>query len=144
MPIDSARSFFDLVKARGNEPRLQHLVGTWEFDIDGEGKWFASVDHGALDVRRDAPEVAPRSKLRVSRDDFLRVVRGDDHENLITASMRGLICFEGDIAFTQALGAFIPFEAEEVREARKAAAKAKKSGANKGRGANKGSERRSS
>jgi hypothetical protein len=83
----------------------------WEFDIVDDGKWYLTVDHGALAVSQSPDGRTPTASMRTSSHDFLRMVRGEGHENLITAAMRGLMQFRGDILFAHHLRAFIPFYA---------------------------------
>jgi hypothetical protein len=113
MPIDDVRSFFEQVAAIGREPRWRNTVGTWEFDIVDDGKWYLMVDHGALAVSQSPDGRTPTASIQTSSHDFLRMVRGEGHENLITAAMRGLMDFRGDVLFAHHLRAFIPFPGRE-------------------------------
>lgn len=108
MRIDTVRSYFDEVARRGREPRLRDAVGTWEIEIPGTGTWCLMVDHGALTVHEGKSETVPRCKFRMNADDFLRVARGDENENLLTSALRGLLAFEGDLPFGQRLQALLP------------------------------------
>jgi hypothetical protein len=118
MPIESARAFFEALAARGQEPRLAEAVGTWEFDIEDVGAWTVTVDHGALRVAeglRLLPAEAdrePPTRFRLREEELLRLVRGDEHENLFTALIRGAVVIEGELAFAQRLQAILPIPEE--------------------------------
>jgi hypothetical protein len=107
--IDSARKFFEALAARGREPRLGDARGTWEFDVQGVGTWTVSADQGALRVR-EGPEGSgkPTTRLHLREDELLRVARGDGHENLFTAVLRGALSLEGELAFAQRLQTILP------------------------------------
>src|SRR5690349_20493243 len=108
MGLTSARSYFEELARRGYEPRLRKAVGTWEVEIEGAEKWFVVIDHGTLSVMEGRCDSEPVVTFRCTEPHFLRNVRGDDHENLITAVMRGLVEIEGDQPFCKKLQALIP------------------------------------
>lgn len=109
MRIDSARAYFEALAARGRESGLADAVGTWQFEIEGAGTWTVTADHGAVLVAEGAPaNGSPRTKLHMSEDELLRLVRGDDHENLFMALLRGELEIEGELAFAHALHAILP------------------------------------
>ena len=115
MEVESARAFFAALAARGHEPRLADAVGTWEFALDDAGSWTVTVDHGALHVAdgQQAPAVEkPTTRIRLREDELLRLVRGDGHENLLTALLRGALVVEGDLAFAQKLQTILPIPEE--------------------------------
>jgi hypothetical protein len=44
----------------------------------------------------------------------LRLARGEDHENLVTAVLRGeILAYEGDFAFAQKLTSILPLPTDE-------------------------------
>ena len=118
MPIDSARAFFETLATRGREPRLADAVGTWEFEIEDVGTWTVTVDRGALLVTEGqrsfgtSAGAPPTSRLRLSEDELLRLVRGEGHENLFMALIRGALVIEGELAFAQRLQAILPVPEE--------------------------------
>jgi hypothetical protein len=118
MPIDSARAFFQAVAARGREPLLADAVGTWEFDIGDAGSWTIDVDRGALHVSERAGSVAagaggpPISRLHMAEPTLVRLAKGEGHENLLTALLRGALVVDGEISFLPRLQAILPIPAE--------------------------------
>jgi len=108
MEIPSARAFFEEVARRGFERRLRNVSGAWQFDIEGEGTWQIAVDAGQIKVSEGNPAATPTTTVRAAPAEFVRMVRGEDNENLITAFMRAAIEVEGDLAFGQRLQALIP------------------------------------
>lgn len=110
MTIDTPRAYFETIAARGREPRLEHDVGTWQIDVDGAGTWSIHVDHGALQVE-EGPDPTSTAQLRLGQAEFVRLARGDEHENLLTALLRGAIReLHGDLAFAQKLQAIMPLQ----------------------------------
>ncbi len=113
MRIDSPRAYFQAIAARATEPWLHDAVGCWVIDVDGAGSWTIHVDHGALRVS-DGPAAGPTARIRVDQPDFLRLARGEDHENLITALLRGEILeYDGDLAFAQKLRSILPLPTDQ-------------------------------
>ncbi len=108
MQIDSPRDYFEAIAARATEPWLHDAVGCWEIDVDGAGSWTIHVDRGALRVV-EGPDPAPRARIRVDEREFLRLARGENHENLVTALLRGeILDYEGDLSFAQKLTSILP------------------------------------
>ncbi len=113
MQIDSPMAYFQAIAARATEPCLHGAVGCWEIDVDGAGSWTIHVDHGALRVV-DGPDAAPTARMRVDEREFLRLARGEDHENLFTAGLRGeILDYEGDLTFAQKLASILPLPTDQ-------------------------------
>ncbi len=115
MTIDSPRDYFEMIAARGSEPSLRNEVGTWQFDVDGVGTWSIHVDHGSLQVK-NGPEPTSMARVRIGPAELVRLARGDQHENLLTALLRGTIReVHGDLGFVQKLQSIMPLSEEGVR-----------------------------
>jgi hypothetical protein len=108
--IESARTFFDVVAARGHEPSLASHVGAWEIEVEGAGTWIIEVDHGALRVVASpgTSKNAPRARFRIAEDMLVRLANGVEHENLVTALLRGAASVEGEAAFAKHLMVLLP------------------------------------
>jgi hypothetical protein len=119
MPAAQTRALFEALARRAHEPRLSDVVGIWEFHVEHAGTWTVTVDHGALRVSSDADprpptgSRSPTTRLRLSEDEFVRLARGDRHENLFTGVIRGAIVVEGDVAFAQRLQTILPLQDEQ-------------------------------
>jgi hypothetical protein len=111
MSIDSAKACFETIAARGRSEHLADAVGSWEFSIEDAGTWTVTVDHGALRVS-EAPSRQPTARFRLSEDELVRLARGEGHENLLTAALRGALGFEGELAFAQKLQSILPLPEE--------------------------------
>jgi len=110
MTIDSPRDYFETIAARGSEPSLRNEVGTWQIDVDGVGTWSIHVDHGSLQVK-NGPEPTATARVRIGPSELVRLARGDQHENLLTALLRGAIReVHGDLAFAQKLQTIMPLQ----------------------------------
>jgi hypothetical protein len=115
MQVTNAREVFQAIASRARVPRLRNAVGSWEVQVDDVGTWSIKVDHGTLKVA-EGSDPSPTVRIRFSEAELVRVARGDDHENLITAGLRGAMSgFEGPIAFAQKLTALIPLADENER-----------------------------
>lgn len=108
MNITSARSFFEEVGRRGFDWRLRKAHGAWQFDLEGEGSWRIDVDAGRLSVTEGKGEAPAQATMRTTQANFLRVARGEENENLVTAFLRGAFEFEGDPSFAQKLQSILP------------------------------------
>jgi hypothetical protein len=115
MTIDSPGDYFEMIAARGSEPTLQNEVGTWQIDVDGVGTWSIHVDHGLLRVK-NGPEPTSTARVRIGPSELVRLARGDQHENLLTALLRGAIReVDGDLMFAQKLQSIMPLPEEGGR-----------------------------
>jgi hypothetical protein len=110
MHIATARDFFATLASRGHDPRLADASGSWQFDVEGIGSWLVRVDHGAFDVSEGAarqPE-SPTVTLQMSESELVRLANGENHENMLTALLRGVVRFGGSLRFAQRLFAIVP------------------------------------
>ncbi len=114
MQIDTPRQYFDQLAKQGKSPHLVNAIGTCEFDIEGAGTWRVEFNRGNLSVAEKQP--ADRSQagayLHMTKADFVRLARGEGHENGITALLRGALKVEGDIRIAQYVQAILPVPAE--------------------------------
>lgn len=111
MPIENARGFFEALAARGRDERLADAVGAWEFDIEDAGTWTVTVDHGALRVARGrgTTEAERRTtRIHLREDELVRLARGDGHDNVFSALIRGAVVVHGELAFAQRLQSILP------------------------------------
>jgi hypothetical protein len=115
MQVTNAREVFEAIASRARVPRLRNAVGSWEVQVTDVGTWSIKVDHGTLKVL-EGSDPAATVRVRFSEAEFVRVARGDGHENLVTAGLRGAMTgFEGPISFAQKLTAIIPLADEDER-----------------------------
>ncbi len=118
LSMDLVRKVFATLVNYRADPQLGNASGTWEFDIEGAGVWTVTVDRGVLRVeegQQPLPGEAAtqhKARLRMREDEFLRLARGDGHENLFMGLLRGAIVIEGDLAFAQRLQAIFPVPEE--------------------------------
>jgi hypothetical protein len=114
MEIENAGDYFDLLASHGRDPRLADATGAWHFDVKGVGTWTVDVDHGELRVSQGGgePNRVPSLSVELSERELVRVARGDNHENVLTALLRGAVRIRGDIVFGQKLQAVLPIPDE--------------------------------
>jgi hypothetical protein len=108
----TVRSYFDAIAAHPREPRLARAIGVCQFDIEGAGTFAIGVDRGTLALIEGPSAATATCRLRMRDEDFVRLARGDGHENLTTALLRGAIRFEGDLRFLAELQAILPAPAD--------------------------------
>ncbi|HZU85734.1 MAG TPA: SCP2 sterol-binding domain-containing protein [Polyangiaceae bacterium] len=111
MQISSAREYFEAVTSRPH-PELSDASGTWEFDVEGAGSWWLMVDGGKMRVSDRPPPEPAKTRVRLTEAELLRLARGEGHENLLTALLRGALRVEGDLRFGQKLESLLPLPEE--------------------------------
>jgi ubiquinone biosynthesis protein UbiJ len=107
MNIEKAADVFAILAEHGRDAGLHRVSATWQFDVKGAGTWALRADQGALEVV-DGPADQPAVRVELSEPELLRIARGDEHENLMTALLRGAIRMEGDLRVAQRLQAILP------------------------------------
>ncbi|NUP12631.1 MAG: hypothetical protein HOW73_41845 [Polyangiaceae bacterium] len=107
MEVHSPRDYFAAVVANPREPRLAGAHGTCVFDLGDDGVWSLHVEDGTLSVSQGAVD-QPTCKLTMPAHVFVRLARGDGHDNLTTALLRGAVFFEGELRFAANLMTIVP------------------------------------
>lgn len=100
---ERARDILARAAARGPDPRLKGIRGSYRFDVEGAGSWHATVADGTVKVTEGA--AAADCVIRCDEADFVRIARGE--QNLLTAAMQGRVQIEGDMALAQKLHGFV-------------------------------------
>jgi len=85
------RDIINHVFRGGVNPDFERIVGTYRFDVDGEGSWLITVDHGTMSISERGGEAD--CVLACTADDFEPIVTG--RQNLLTAHMQGRLRIEG-------------------------------------------------
>jgi putative sterol carrier protein len=85
------RDIIDDVLHAGFNPAFEQLVGTYRFDVDGQGSWLIKVDHGTISISKGTGEAD--CVLSCSAEDFEAIITG--RQNLLTAHMQGRLRIEG-------------------------------------------------
>jgi putative sterol carrier protein len=100
---EGARAIFEKAAAGGHHPQLEHISGSYRFDVEGTGSWHVTVVRGAVAVTE---AVAPADcVIACDEKDLVRIARGE--QNLITAALQGRVRIAGDLALAQKLHGFI-------------------------------------
>jgi hypothetical protein len=85
--------FFDELSLRGQEPLLPRATGTIEWNIEDVGRWWVTMNHGAVQVSQ-----SPQSADCVASCDaatFTGIIGGK--ENLMAAALRGVVHCTGNV-----------------------------------------------
>ncbi len=98
-------AFFRQAGDMRSQPRLHGITGVCRFDITGVGStgvgsWSVAVNDGEITVIEGAGKALHADcVIACGAEDFLRIVHGENHLNLITAAMQGLVSVTGDHVF---------------------------------------------
>jgi SCP-2 sterol transfer family protein len=102
--INEVAKFFRQAGEMRSQPRLRGITGVCRFDIAGAGRWSVAVNDSEVTVIEEVGNALRADcVLSCSAEDFRRILHGDNHMNLITAAMQGLVNVTGDTVFAMAL-----------------------------------------
>ncbi len=124
MFMENARAYFERLASLGPElaqENLEDATGTWEFVLEGDGTWSIHVDRGRLSVS-EGPTPNPTARFRMAESEFVRLARGEGHENVITSVLRGALKVEGDIRFAQRIQTLLPMTIDTQTQEKRASA----------------------
>jgi putative sterol carrier protein len=107
---DPVEGFFQGLAARGHEPALHLVSGTFRFEI-GRRRWLVHVDKG--DVSVPGEEAAADCVLLCEELLFAAFLTGE--KNAFTAGMRGDLQFEGDVGLGMLFQRIFPGPDDEDR-----------------------------
>jgi putative sterol carrier protein len=111
--MPTAREIIQLHMTDHYVPLLRGVRGTYRFEIDGVGKWFVSVNDGAVKIEEANREAD--CEIKCNESDFVDIVEG--RRNLITAAMQGRVRIRGDLSLAQKFHGLIGAILEEERGA---------------------------
>lgn len=86
--------FFDELAYRDNEQLLHHIDGTIEWNIQGVGRWWVRISHGAVHVSQSPQDADCIGSC--DADTFARIINGE--ENMMAAALRGVLHVSGNPA----------------------------------------------
>ena len=102
-------SFFDDLARRGHVSWLEHEHGRLRFEVMEDQclrQWTVAVDDGDLGVSQGDADADADAVVRVDRELFDRVVRGE--ENLLAAALRGEVTWRGRLDLIAQAGWLVP------------------------------------
>lgn len=86
-----------------SQPRLRGIRGVCRFDIAGIGSWSVAANDGEITVIEGVGNALHADcVVACGADDFLRIIHGENHLNMVTAAMQGLVSVTGDRVFAMA------------------------------------------
>ena len=90
----TVQAFFDDLATRPNEPLLHQVTGTLEWNVEGAGRWWVSINRGALRISQSPHQADCIASC--SAETFMAIVSGE--RNLVAAAFRGDLTASGDLA----------------------------------------------
>lgn len=113
MQHTTARACLETLAASGLEPALRGVTGVCELDLqdaaEKDRRWSIRIDDGRLTVSDAAvADDQADARLHMRESDFVELALGKEHENLLTAVLRGRLRVEGDLRFAQCLQLLLP------------------------------------
>jgi putative sterol carrier protein len=92
---DATTLFFEELEARGHEPRLQKVTGTFRFDLTNgkrTARWLVSINKG--DIAVSHKNARADCVMRAEKTVFDGIASGE--VNPVAAVLRGSLGVEGD------------------------------------------------
>ena len=93
MTYESARQFFDDLRARPDTSRAAGLTASYRFDVENVGSWRVDVEDGHVNVAES--QDAADCVIATDEQTLLAVVRNE--QNPMGAFMTGKIRVDGDM-----------------------------------------------
>ncbi|HET6656427.1 MAG TPA: SCP2 sterol-binding domain-containing protein [Gaiellaceae bacterium] len=93
MTYESARQFFDDLRARPDSSRAAGLTASYRFDVENAGSWRVDVEDGHVSVSESQE---PADCVIATDEQTLLAVVGNE-QNPMGAFMTGKIRVEGDM-----------------------------------------------
>ena len=90
---ESTREFFESLPARADTSKLAGMNNSYVFDVEGAGKWFVTVDDGAVSVREGEGEAD--CTISANEENFQKILSGE--QNATSAYMTGKLKIKGDM-----------------------------------------------
>ena len=91
-PSSTVPEIFDRIVARGPITALHGVSGVYEFDLEGGGRWFLRLDHGAPSLQE--PTDRPDCEIHCTASDLIEIAQG--RRNLFTTFLQGRMTLGGD------------------------------------------------
>ena len=98
------RNLFARLSMRKSDPRLKGMDGVYQFEVEGFGSWYLTVEGGSLEVSRSP--VAVDCAIVFSPEDFIGIASGE--RNLMSALLQGRVSGWGDIGMALAFRRMLP------------------------------------
>jgi putative sterol carrier protein len=90
---ETAREFFEGLPARVDPEKTAGMNNSYLFDVEGAGRWFVTVEDGAVSVREGDGDADVT--IIASEETFQKIASGE--QNPTTAYMTGKLKIKGDM-----------------------------------------------
>jgi putative sterol carrier protein len=97
---DTAKEFFEGLQASVDLEKVKGINATYQWDIDGAGKWYAKISDDAVEVAEGEAESSDIT-ISVSESDWLDVVSGKLNGQM--AFLTGKLKIQGDMSLAMKL-----------------------------------------
>jgi len=96
---DIIESFFEQLATQSYLPRLRAVSVSCRWNIEGAGSWILSAKEGTLTIARSSSDAPADSVITCSKDDFIRMVQGQQRP--MTTLLQGRITITGSVGLAQ-------------------------------------------
>lgn len=100
------RAIFDRLASRKLGPGVYGLMGTFQFDVDGVGRWYVTISNGGLTISQG--HARADCAIGCSATDFIRITEGK--LNLVAAFLQGRVRGAGDVAMALGFSRLLPLK----------------------------------
>jgi putative sterol carrier protein len=97
---ETAKEFFDGLAAGVDPEKLKGINATYQWDIEGAGKWYAVINDGDIDVSEGDAD-APGVTISVDEENWLAIVDGSLNAQM--AFLTGKLKIAGDMTLAMKL-----------------------------------------
>lgn len=97
---ESAKEFFDGLQEGIDLEKVKGINATYQWDIDGAGKWYAKISDDAVEVNEGEAESSDIT-ITVAESDWLDIVSGKLNGQM--AFLTGKLKIQGDMSLAMKL-----------------------------------------
>ena len=100
---DTAKEFFDGLQAGIDPEKIKGIDATYQWDIEGAGKWYAKLSEGNVEVSEGEAETSDIT-ISCTEGDWLDIVSGKLNGQM--AFLTGKLKIQGDMSLAMKLQSF--------------------------------------
>ena len=90
---ETTREFFEGLPARADQSKLAGMNNSYQFDVEGSGKWLVTIADGTVSVREGEGDAD--CTISSTEENFEKILSGE--QNATSAYMTGKLKIKGDM-----------------------------------------------